>query len=273
MSNAIRIPAMATDTDFLHRRVPVLGKEVHRLGLALNYGIDADGVRAGIERGIRYFFWTSMRTGKVTPALREALARDRERLVVATGPTAGYFAGNVRRALERALRTLGTDYVDVLHLFWVGVGAAFTDGTVGELVRLKEEGKVRAIGISIHDRERAGRLVADSPIDLFMLRYNAAHPGAEREVFPHLEKRRPAVVAYTATSWRKLLKAPRGWKGRVPTAADCYRFCLSSPHVDVVLTGPKTGAELQENLDGLARGPLAPDEERFMREFGQAVHG
>lgn len=39
-----------------------------------------------------------------------------------------------------------------------------------------------------------------------MIRYNAAHPGAEREIFPHL--------------------------------GDCYRFCLSSPYVDVVLTGP-----------------------------------
>jgi aryl-alcohol dehydrogenase-like predicted oxidoreductase len=230
-------------------------------------------VRAGIERGIQYFFWTPLRTGAVTPVLREALARDRERYVVAAGPSMGYFAGSVRRGLERALRTLGTEYVDVLQLFWVGVGSAFTDATVGELVRLKEEGKARAIGISIHNRERAGRLVVDSPIDVFMLRYNAAHPGAERDVFPCLEKRRPAVVAYTATSWRKLLKAPRGWQGRVPGAADCYRFCLSSPHVDVVLTGPKTGAELMENLDGLARGALAPEEDRFMREFGHAVHG
>ena len=273
MSYVAAVPPVTADADFLHRRVPALGKEVHRLGLALNYGIDAAGVRAAIDRGVQYFFWTRLRTGAATPALREALARDRERYVVATGPSVGYFAGNVRRGLERALRTLGTEYVDVLQLFWVGVGAAFTDETVGELVRLKEEGKARAIGISIHDRERAGRLAADSPIDLLMLRYNAAHPGAERDVFPHLERRRPAVVAYTATSWRKLLKAPRGWRGRVPTAADCYRFCLSSPHVDVVLTGPKTGAELQENLDGLARGPLSPEEDRFMREFGNVVHG
>ena len=40
-----------------------------------------------------------------------------------------------------------------------------------------------------------------------MIRYNAAHPGAEQDVFPHLAARQPAVVAYTATSWRKLLPA------------------------------------------------------------------
>lgn len=259
--------------DFLHRHVPALGKDVHRLGLALNYGVDPDGVRAGIERGIQYFFWTPMRTSRVTPVLREALARDRSRYVVSAGPTLGYFAGGVRRGLERALRALGTDYIDVLNLFWVGVGSALTEATVGELLRLKEEKKVSAIGISIHDRARAGKLVVDSPLDVFMLRYNAAHPGAERDVFPHLGARRPAVVAYTATSWRKLLAAPRGWSGAVPSAGDCYRFCLSSPHVDVVLTGPKSRAELEENLDGLARGAMSAEEDRFMREFGRAVHG
>jgi aryl-alcohol dehydrogenase-like predicted oxidoreductase len=259
--------------DFLHRDVPAFGKNVHRLGLALNYGVDPDGVRAGIERGIQYFFWTPMRTSKATPVLKEALARDRSRFIVSAGPTLGFFGGSVRRGLERALRALGTDYIDVLNLFWVGVGSALTDATLGELMRLKEEKKVSAIGISIHDRERAGKLVQDSPLDVFMLRYNAAHPGAERDVFPHLAVRKPAVVAYTATSWRKLLRAPPNWKGRVPTAADCYRFCLSSPHVDVVLTGPKTRAELEENLDGLARGPMSPEEDRHMRDFGREVHG
>jgi hypothetical protein len=106
-----------------------------------------------------------------------------------------------------------------------------------------------------------------------MIRYNAAHPGAERDVFPRLARRRPAVVAYTATSWRKLLKAPRGWTGPVMTAGDCYRFCLSSPHVDVVLTGPRDVRELRENLAALEQGPLSAEEARWMRDFGARVHG
>jgi predicted aldo/keto reductase-like oxidoreductase len=59
----------------------------------------------------------------------------------------------------------------------------------------------------------------------------------------------------------------------VPTAGDCYRFCLSSPHVDVVLTGPGSLAQLEENLAALERGPLSSEEQEWMRRFGQAVHG
>jgi aryl-alcohol dehydrogenase-like predicted oxidoreductase len=259
--------------DFRYREVAALGgRRVFRLGLATNYGVEEAGVRAALDRGVNYLFYT-WRSGSMRSPLREALGRRRDQVVVATLPLIGYFGGSVRRSAERALKHLGTDYLDVFQLGWLGVTSAWTDATVKELVHLKETGKVRAIGISIHDRERAGRLAADSPLDVLMIRYNAAHPGAERDIFPHLERRRPMVVAYTATRWRKLLKRPRGWQGPVMSAGDCYRFCLTSPHVDVVLTGPASAAELDENLAALDKGPLSDDETRWMREFGRAVHG
>jgi len=142
-----------------------------------------------------------------------------------------------------------------------------------DLLRLKEEGKIRAIGASMHDRARAGRLAEDSILDLLMIRYNAAHPGAETDVFPHLARRRPAVVAYTATSWRRLLRAPRGWKGRAMTAGECYRWVLGSPHVDVVLCGPRTAAEWRADLAEVEKGPLPEAEAAWMRELGRVVHG
>jgi aryl-alcohol dehydrogenase-like predicted oxidoreductase len=209
----------------------------------------------------------------VTPALKDALRRDRERYVVATGPMFGFFRRSVRKGVERALRILGTDHLDVFQLFWLSKMSALTAGVQEELARLREEGKVRAVGASIHDRPRAGRLAEDSVLDLLMIRYNAAHTGAEREIFPHLARRHPAVVAYTATSWRKLLRAPKGWTGPVMTAADCYRFCLASPHVDVVLMGPKDAAQLRENLAAIDRGPLAEADLAWMRAYGAAVHG
>ncbi|HUL59059.1 MAG TPA: aldo/keto reductase [Anaeromyxobacteraceae bacterium] len=257
--------------DFLAREVPRLGKRLHRLGLSGSFGLDERAAREALER-MQYVFWSPRMKG-LTAALREALRRDRERYAVSAGPLLGYFPGAVRRAAEGALRTLGTDHLDVFQLYWLGKMSAFTGAVQEELVRLRDEGKVRSVGASIHDRPRAGRLAEDSILDVLMIRYNAAHPGAEREVFPHLARRRPAVVAYTATSWRKLLSAPRGFVGRPATAGDCYRFCLSSQEVDVVLTGPRNAAELRDNLAAVEKGPLTPDEMAWMRSLGQAVHG
>lgn len=255
----------------ISRELPGIRKRLFRLGLSGTFNLEEAGCREALER-IRYVFW-SPRMKTLTPVLREALARDRERYAVTAGPFLGYFPGAVRRAAENALRILKVEYLDVLQLFWLGRMSAFTGAVQEEMCRIREEGKAHALGVSIHDRQRAGRLATDSILDLLMVRYNAAHPGAEQEIFPYLERRRPAVVAYTATAWRKLLRAPRGWKGRVPTAAECYRFCLSSSHVDIVLTGPRTVAELRENLAAIDAGPLGGEEMAFLREFGRAVHG
>lgn len=258
--------------DFLRRDVPALGqKAMFRLGLAPSFGIDERSVEEGLER-IQYVFW-NVRATRMTAALRRALQRDRARYVVAGGPTFAIFPWQLSKYVDRARLVLGTDYLDVLQLYWLGTMSRWSQGMVDELMRLRESGKVRALAVSIHDRPRAGRLAEDSPLDALMIRYNAAHPGVEEDVFPHLARRQPAVIAYTATSWRRLLKAPRGWSGPVMTAGDCYRFCLTSPHVDVVLTGPKDAAQLRENLAALEKGPLSEEETRWMREFGRRVHG
>ncbi len=260
---------------------PPLSARVLRLGVAGNYGLAAADIPHAADRGVNYWVWTP-NFKKVTPGLREVLAARRERHVVAMLGVA-YTAGMARRGVEKALRMLGTDHLDVYQLSWLGRGSFFGEGIQATLAALRAEGKVRAIGCSIHDRTRAGELARDSILDLLMIRYNAAHPGAEQDVFPHLAHRHPTVVAYTATSWRQLLKplgigmppwpGPPG-EGPLPpplTPALCYRFCLSSPHVHVVLTGPNDRAQLDANLDALEAGPLPPEEDAWVREYGRQV--
>ena len=59
---------------------------------------------------------------------------------------------------------------------------------------------------------------------------------------------------------------------RIPTPGQAYRFVLSNPHVDVVLTAPSDMRQLHQNLAALDDGPLSDDEMAFMRAFGDAVH-
>ena len=259
--------------DWLYRTPTAYGgKRIFRLGLAANFGIDQDAVRAAMDRGVNLFLWTRRAAGLERP-LREALAQRRETVAVVGYATLGWFGWGARRDAETLLRKLGTDYLDVYQLGWLGVGSAWTSSTERELVHLRDSGKVRSLGVSIHNRKRAGELARSSPLDQLMIRYNAAHPGAEQDIFPWVQDRKPSILAYTATSWRKLLKRPRGWTGKVMSAGDCYRFQLSSPHVDVALMGPSSRAQLDENLNALEKGPLTPDEDQWMRVFGKAVHG
>lgn len=248
------------------------GKQLFRLGLAANFGIDESGIEAAMDRGVNLFLWTRRAKDLARP-LRKALAARRESVAVVGYATIGWFGWGVRQGAESLLRKLGTDYLDVYQLGWVGVGAALNSSTERELIHLRESGKVRAISVSIHDRARAGALARSSALDMLMIRYNAEHPGAERDIFPHLAARKPTILAYTATSWRRLLKTPKGWGGPTMTAGDCYRFQLSSPHVDLALMGPANRAQLEENIAALEQGPLSADEQQWMREYGRRIHG
>jgi aryl-alcohol dehydrogenase-like predicted oxidoreductase len=255
---------------FVHREI--LGKRVHRYGISASYGLDETGVREAIDLGANYLFWSPAKKFLKT-VIKDVVMKDRERFMLATGPILGYFAGSVRRSVEKALRASGSDYIDVVQVFWAGRMSALSRAVVGELVKLRSEGKARAIGVSIHDRKRAAKLAAQGPLDFFMIRYNAAHPGAETDIFPHLPARKPIIAAYTATSWTKLLRPPKGWTGPAASAGDCFRFCLSNPNVDLVVSAPKTAAQMRENMKVLERGPLSDEEMARMRALGKAVHG
>ena len=164
-------------SDFSHTVLPVVKKTVFRMGVAGSYGIDSTDIRWAAEHGANYWVW-GRGFRKVTDGIREVIKPDREKHVVAMLGW-GFWGWQVRRSVENALRKLRTDFLDVFKLGWLGRTSIYSADIINTLLKLKQEGKVLAIGTSIHDRKRAGRLALDSEIDLFMIRYNAKHPGAE----------------------------------------------------------------------------------------------
>lgn len=251
------------------------GLKVSRLGLASGYSVPAAAVeRAYREFGINYFFWSVPRRTGMEEGLRSLARTDRERIVIGV-QTYGRFGIRTEHSLDGALKRLGTDYADILFLG--AHGSMPFRKLLDTAQELKHRGKVRHIGMSGHNRPFFGKLLqAEScPIDVFMIRYNAAHPGAEQDIFPHIKKgERPGITIFTATSWRRLLKPERMPQGEAPlSAADCYRFVLSNPNVDVCLFGPSSMEQMIEGVSALQKGPLSDAEMKRARAIGKHVHG
>jgi aryl-alcohol dehydrogenase-like predicted oxidoreductase len=181
---------------------------------------------------------------------------------------------NLRRALERRLRQVRTEYIDIFYFFGVTRRKYFTARVREELQAVRESGLVRAVGISTHDRGFAAELLREGTLDAAMIHYNAAERGAEQDVFARLPESNPAVVAFTATRWGSLLRPPGGYPkdARVPTAGMCYRFVLANPAVHVCMMAPSNLRQFETNLAEIRGGPLAEEDMRFMRRFGDAVH-
>jgi aryl-alcohol dehydrogenase-like predicted oxidoreductase len=246
------------------------GVEVGRLGLASSYGAPASAVEQAFEHGVNYFYWGSLRRGGFGNGL-SALAGRRDRFMLVT-QSYSRLASLIGPSLERALRTLRFDYTDALLLgLWNG---APPPRILDACHRLRERGLVRYVAVSTHNRSLIARMASDPQFDIFHVRYNAVHRGAEREVFPQLISHDPpGLVSFTATSWRQLLDRKRVPSGeKIPSAADCYRFVLTQPAVNVCMTGPANAAQLDDALEAFRRGPMAEDELAWMRRVGDAIY-
>ncbi len=273
-----------TDSRLVPRPLGATGLRVTPLGLAAlsvrvggpGGGLSAlDVERAFHEHGVNTFLVHFLMKDLCEGVRRLIRAGHRDELVLVS-EVGLPFAGSVRRGVEKHLRLLGTDRLDVWLLGWLRQRWYARDRVWSEMRRLRDEGKTRAIGFSSHDRPLAARLARELAADVIMIRYNAAHRGAEREIFgplADLGDRRPGIIAYTATRWRMLLQPlpERGFPSAM-TGAECYRFALGQPMVDTVWCAARSPAELREDVGGALAGPLDPARREEVSRFGDAVH-
>jgi aryl-alcohol dehydrogenase-like predicted oxidoreductase len=262
------------DQDFAHTTLGNTGLQVHRLGLSTTYLPGKKTVYRALDAGMNYFFGFGIDT-QMIHVMRDVLQHGRDKYVIATGAynlVLGH--PDLRRSLEKRLRQFRTDYIDVFMYLGVTRGKYLTDDILEELGRFKEEGKIRATGMSTHDRKFASKMCAEGKLDTVMIRYSAAHRGAEQDIFPYLEAHNQGVISFTATRWRYLLRRPKSYPkdGRIPTAGECYRFVLSNPHVHVCMTAPMSVKQLEQNLAAVEKGPLSDEHMEFMKKFGDIVH-
>jgi aryl-alcohol dehydrogenase-like predicted oxidoreductase len=250
------------------------GIPVGRLGVASSYRAPTAAYQEAFERGCTYFTWGSFIRGRSKEFERAArsLFADGHRSRFVLGVLSyAHSAFLTERFLRQGLKKLGTDYADVLLLgyFSKRPPRRVLDGAM----KLKETGLVRAVGITTHNRTLVPELHRERLLDVYHVRYNAVHRGGEKDLFPHVVgDGKPGLVAFTATCWGRLLSPKRMPPGEdPPSAADCYRFALSHPAVDVCMTGPRTLEEMRENLSVLDQGPMNDEELERMRRIGDHV--
>jgi aryl-alcohol dehydrogenase-like predicted oxidoreductase len=248
------------------------GLRVGPLGMAASYGAPAAAFEEAFERGCNYFYLGGgRRKAGMKQAIRSIGSRGlRDKLVIAIQSYARF--GHLMEWVFKArLRAMGIDQADILVLGWHN--RLPSKALVKRARAMQAKGLCRYIAMSGHQRRLFPQLAAGGQFDLFHIRYNAAHRGAQAEVFPHLQAdNRPGIVSYTATRWGQLLnpqKMPPG--DSVPAPADCYRFALSNPAVDVCLCGPASVDQMRAALPALELGALDAGEMERMKRIGDYV--
>jgi hypothetical protein len=131
----------------------------------------------------------------------------------------------------------------------------------------------RAVGVSFHDRAAAGFALERRLVDIGYVRYNAAHPGAEHDVFPRLTDSAPLVYSFKSTGgFVPKERCPDlgvhddGW---VPELTDHYRYVLSCAEVSGLLCALTQPAHVRGLVDALGAGPLNEQERAYVRELAR----
>ena len=192
-----------------------------------------------------------------------------------------YSPGNVRAGVEQSLRRLGTDRLDLLQVHMSPSRAQLeADKTIETLHSLRDEGKIRFIGMS-------GTLpnlpdhIAMGVFDVFQIPYSAV----QRE---HEDLITAAATAGAGTlirggAARGAPAADKNWRhgpiglaegegrqrwesARVDDLLDgmgriefILRFTLSHPDLSSTIVGTSSVSHLRSNLEIAAKGPLPPD--------------
>lgn len=231
---------------------------------------------------------------------------DRTKLVVSTKAifTPNDTAETVTHRVDSSLKRLGLDYVDVFHFHAVNPAAYdhHHDVLAPALVKLKERGKVRHVGITETgpndpEQKMLARAVRDAPWEVAMLAYSLLNQGARRRIFPETRRRGIGTLlmfvvrnifsnsAYRRDVFAKLIEQghldasvlsgrdPLGFlisEGGAHSITDAaYRYARHERGVDVVLFGTGDKSHVAENVASILRPPLPPPVvERLHTLFG-----
>jgi aryl-alcohol dehydrogenase-like predicted oxidoreductase len=103
---------------------------------------------------------------------------------------------SIRREIEASLQRLGTDHVDLYQTHWQDTTTPIEE-TMGVLLDLKGEGKIRAIGASNASVEQLDAYRRVGPLESDQERYSMLDLGLESGQLPYCHEHGIAVLAYS----------------------------------------------------------------------------
>ncbi|MGI9057924.1 MAG: aldo/keto reductase [Ktedonobacteraceae bacterium] len=187
-------------------------------------------------------------------------------------------------SIERSLRRLRTDHVDLLQLHSCSLDVLRKGDVIKVLEKAKREGKTRYIGYS-GDNEDARYAIHTGAFDTLQTSVNIADQQEIDFTIPAARERGMGIIAkrpiaegvwlhetlekndYAYPYWERLqtLKYDFLASGSATSIATALRFTLSVPGVDVAILGTTSVEHMRQNIAMLSAGNLSSDEFNTIR--------
>lgn len=103
---------------------------------------------------------------------------------------------SIRNECEQSLKRLGVDVIDLYQIHWPDSTTPIEDSW-REMVKLKEEGKVRAIGVSNYNLEQLKQAYAIHPVDSIQPPYSLIRRNIEEDIVPFCQEKQISIIVYS----------------------------------------------------------------------------
>ena len=164
-------------------------------------------VRTAIDQGINFIDTAYIYGPERSEELIGEVIREkgkREQLIIATKGAHKYVEDEMvvdnspaflKKSVEDSLIRLRTDYIDLFYIHFPDEHTP-KDEAVGALKKLKDEGKIRAIGVSNFSMEQLKEANKDGYVDVIQSEYNLLKRQAEDELLPYAKEHSISFVPY-----------------------------------------------------------------------------
>ena len=105
-------------------------------------------------------------------------------------------ASSVREEAENSLRRLNIDVIDLYQMHWPNPPEDIEEAWT-EMAKLKEEGKVRWIGVSNHSREQMEKLSRIAPVTSLQPPYHLLARNIEKDILPYCLEKKIGTIVYS----------------------------------------------------------------------------
>lgn len=163
-----------------------------------------DAMRAALDAGITTFDTAEVYgNGYSEELVGKALGDRRDRVILATKVFANHLkADQVIEACENSLKRMQTDVIDLYQIHWPSGGfnseIVPIGETMGALNQLKEQGKIRAIGVSNFSVQQIEEAMTHGRIDSLQPPYSLFWRGVEAELQPYCVEHNVTILAYSS---------------------------------------------------------------------------
>lgn len=211
---------------------------------------------------------------------------------------------SIEKECDRSLRRLGVEVIDLYQCHWPDATTPLED-TMEAMVRMRDQGKIRAIGVSNFTPAMMERCLAVAPVVSDQPEYSLLSRGIEADVLPSCRGRGLGVLAYSPLAQGLLTgkvtmertfpagdgRAREPWfqphnRQRVLEALEALRpiatdhgatvaqvaiaWVIGEPGVTAAIVGARTPAQVEENA-GAAQVRLTPGERATIRAAFEAI--